>query len=285
MDRIDKATADRLRKLQSDHIAKYESDLARMRGKKGMSRKNILKFHSEAFFREAVDLLSGNDVWFPTHAACLYHNAQCPIMPAKAPGVLHLEVGGNICTPWSTQNQDAREWLSEESLSALVWLASLAHHAPDAALGECTPAFPESAFGVLMPMFSAHSCVFGPDLLGLPISRVRRYTMLLNSNACKPMVDLSLKTVSEMVGRKVVATGMMFLQASPKQVKKHLDRMAGAKWLPPRSGEDAYDGMMVLSTADRLRLRGCFEQARGSARHDDIFLESDPVERSASLQQ
>ena len=55
--------------------------------------------------------------------------------------MLHIEIAGPTCTPWSRANQDARGWLEEASLPCLVWIASLARARPHAIVAECVPAF------------------------------------------------------------------------------------------------------------------------------------------------
>ena len=97
---------------------------------------------------------------------------------------------------------------------------------------ECVPAFPGTdILRRFLPRFGVSSIVFGPDNLGLPNSRDRRYSTALNDETTKPL--MTLEHFLDAARRSVVLSGQDFLRASPDQVNAFVDRIAQARKIPP----------------------------------------------------
>lgn len=178
--------------------------------------------------------------------------------------MLHIEIAGPTCTPWSRANQDARGWLEEASLPCLVWIASLARARPHAIVAECVPAFDAPALqkflvqaGADVP-YSFDSIVFGPDTLGIPASRDRRYSVFLQKDVTS---NFNAQDFKNAVAAEMQVDGRIFMRATRDQVKAFLDKLAASRQIPPRPDGKSFACQAVLSPSDRLRLQKCIDKA------------------------
>lgn len=178
--------------------------------------------------------------------------------------MLHIEIAGPTCTPWSRASQDARGWLEEASLPCPVWIAGLARVRPHTIVAECVPAFDAPALqkflvqaGADVP-YSFDSMVFGPDTLGIPASRDRRYSVFLRKVATS---NFNAQDLNNVVSGEMQVDGRIFMRATHDQVKAFLDKLAASCQIPPRPDVKSFACQAVLSLSDRLRLQKCIDKA------------------------
>lgn len=98
-----------------------------------------LRLHLETAQQEASEI-------FVDEAFCYRCNKACPIHPPASVrgGRNYINVGGNVCIPWSGMNQSvkakAKGWLSELTIPMLVWLYDLRQQDVTFLIQECSVA-------------------------------------------------------------------------------------------------------------------------------------------------
>ncbi len=260
--RIDATSLMQLQRLQKERRAAYHSEI----GKHGQSTvcSKVLGQFTRSFLDAASKLLA--KAAYPNAAWCEHHHKFCPIWPDHVESMIHLEVGGNTCTPWSAQNRKCESWLDPVALPCLVWLASTGKVCPHLFVNECVPSFDAMS---ILPMFLQNtefsSVVFGPDDLGIPAKRDRRYTIGWRKDFWRPAIALDSKNFKTVAGRVVKVDGRIFMRASADQVREYNNRLAAARHLPAPEDGESYRCLDVMRSADRLRLERCVE---GSAREN-----------------
>ena len=123
-----------------------------------------------------------------THGWCFAHHKKCPYKaPTDVGGAqLFVEVGGNVCTPWSSAGS-RHGWLDPVSLPNLVWLWDIRSRKPDIVVNECTPFYEaDVVLKFLGPdEYDSFHLKFGPDDLGIPVSRDRLYSVFTRYGRCQ----------------------------------------------------------------------------------------------------
>ena len=131
---------------------------------------------------------------FHEHATayCLVHHKECPVLTSsydlsadRYPRPLRMSVAGTTCVGWSSAGKQERFAHDSERTHA-VWLgerqAKAEMDAEDIFFQECVAGYP-SETKIRDPLFSCHQVLTvktGPEMLGWPTSRPRRFTAGLN---------------------------------------------------------------------------------------------------------
>ena len=237
-----------------------------------LSRPQI-KLAGDRFLKEACSLLNSSRDGFKDRAPCVNCNRMCrwsPPPPKK--GEIWVEVAGNTCTPWSVRGK-SWGWLDVQSLPALVWAFSLkfAPAMPDIIINECVPSFPaEAFFSQVFPGSVVRSTTFSPVDLGLPVNRLRRYSLIFpkQSSPVYGMVPWDTQVLSDFAFRKLHLRGSVFFQASPELVKEFMDELAAAKQMPPRHGGKTYACEAVMQSGDKIRMNQYKQKAMEGGYHN-----------------
>ena len=178
----------------------------------------------------------------------------CRISVDGAP-VLHIDMAGNTCTPWSVSG-NRHGWCDKAILASLCWGQHLHITAPDIVLNECTPKWPASLFfGGFLP--SSHSCtglLISPVDLGLPCARPRLYTL-----ACKD-ATVALKNdwrslLVESCCRSVASTAAIYFVAPSAVQDDYVKELAGRRRIDLPTSGPGLQARDLLTPDARQRLR------------------------------
>lgn len=254
-DRVADDVWEQLCDLQARHS---EVLIAKTEAGEGLSRAQI-KLAGDRFLKEACSLLNSSRDRFRDRAPCVQCNRMCKWAPPPATKAeIWVEVAGNTCTPWSHRGK-SWGWLDLQSLPALVWAFSLkfTESQPDVIINECVPSFPaEVFFSQVFPGAVVRSTTFSPVDLGMPVNRLRRYTLVFPKQA-SPLfgqVPWDAQILSDFAFRRLHLKGSVYFQAPPELVKEFMDELAEAKKMPPRHGGKTYACEAVMPSGDKIRM-------------------------------
>ena len=100
------------------------------------------------------------------------------------------------------------------------------HVAPDCITHENTEKFDYEIFSILCgDRYAVHSCVFSPAHLGLPLSRTRRYSLLVRKDSWQLQVPFEWNVLQPEVTRMVGADAQIFFRA-PGSLLRALQHVA-----------------------------------------------------------
>ena len=228
MDSVSPELAERLKSMQKASRLLYDKQAV---GKDKAAKNELTKSIGRAFAVQALKALEQCGMTKDCCCHCYHHMEACRLWPVASPGTLHMEVGGNTCTPWSSYGKHGG-WLDPVSVPCVVWLHNLRVSSPGLIINECTPRFDvEIAERLLQDKYISSSVVFGPPDMGLPCNRGRRYTVFLRRDLCSRLVVPRLllfdaDKFQRLIAAKIIATAEMFLRASPEDVQQSLKDLA-----------------------------------------------------------
>ena len=149
-------------------------------------------------------LMRGREWIFPPLATsmCKVHGKQCRVSPEpntldndRLPTPLKLHFAGTTCVGWSQAGKQERfSHVSERTFA--VWLSerkiAAERECEDIAFQECVVGFP-SKDKIREPLWDTHSVITvrtGPEVMGWPTSRPRRFTAAINRRRWQPEDNL-----------------------------------------------------------------------------------------------
>eukprot|EP00971_Amphidinium_carterae_P112644 2230620-Amphidinium_carterae.6 len=190
-------------------------------------KKTIQSHYGRVFVREA---------WTVRRTAkplqscwCESHKQQCPCHPnLEAAGERqqrYVVIAGSPCIAWSSLGLQGG-WLHESAIVFLCWLADTWHARPNAIIHENCPGFDHSIFEMLLGAeYEVMSCELSPSHIGLPVSRTRRYTCLVQKTL-EMTLRFDINELLPIIGRRLVADGSLYFRApgallTAQSVKNH----------------------------------------------------------------
>ena len=158
------------------------------------------------------------------HAHCEACGQQCPChpVPDELGHRVHVHVAGTPCLSWSSMGARGG-WLHEGSTAFLCWLRDVMHAGPDVVIHENTLKFDSDIFRQLCSeKYDVSSLSFSPTHMGLPVARLRQYTLMVRRSSTSLLLPFDMTTFQALVGRACVATGRMYFRA-PASLLRVLD--------------------------------------------------------------
>jgi hypothetical protein len=187
-----------------------------------------MRKNGRAFMTEAVAYLKGmryQSKYFPGDH-CFVCNATCPRHPPPAirGSRAYAVIGGNTCTPWSSMNVDGLGWLADHSIPFIIWLdelMSVGSAEPDLIIQECVGQF--DVWGLMLLVsdkFIVQQAKYSPKNLGIPVNRLRSYTVCVNKAKMVIAVPFTVGCLREKFFRRVVASSAIFFRAPASYLQK-----------------------------------------------------------------
>ena len=146
-----------------------------------------------------------------------------------------------------------RRWAALQTTAAFVtWRFDMLAAKPDAIVHECTEDFDIT---YLMAIFSNHyivkSVVFTPRDLGYPVTRTRRYTLMISRERCQPRLQYDIASFGDLFFKIRVAHGDCFMQMPDPWVRQHLHYVAQKQVMDT---VDAQGGPINISDPSKLSI-------------------------------
>ena len=173
------------------HIRKFERKFAcfKLTDTESRSRHRSELLHSigREWVHRAVEILSEHQFtreW--TRSKCRISGRASPCFPTlqQIGKGLHIEISGSTCVAWSTMSKGAMGWLHESSIPFLIWACMMRDIQPNLIVHECVAKFDWEVLVIILgETFVVKSLVFGPDDVGFPNTRRRRYTTCRRTTA------------------------------------------------------------------------------------------------------
>ena len=117
-------------------------------------------------------------------ARCLLHGKECRIHSKDKTGRFMINVAGTVCVHWPPFGTGSG-LAGNSTLPCLCWLYEQRARKVPWLLHECTPRFPPTLIKeVLGKEYDVTSIVCGPETLGIPNDRMRRFTLSIRSHLC-----------------------------------------------------------------------------------------------------
>ena len=217
----------RLQQLQGQSRFAYDTQAA---GRPTARKRELAQQIGRDFAVQALRVLESSGLTRTCSCHCYNHVQTCPLWPSPSENTWHVEVGGNTCTPWSTQGKHGL-WLDEANIPCLVWFHGLRVSKPSIIINECTPNFVEILQRMMDEQYISATVVFGPVEMGIPCSRPRRFTVLVRRDLCKrqrvpPLILFEEDRFLGIIAAKMVANADMFLRATPQDVQQYAAHLA-----------------------------------------------------------
>ena len=266
LERVPQYAVDVLRKMQQNYRAKLDSHVAASAKCPAQEKRAAISKYGRAFVTAGLAYLEKFPLTRTSTCFCHKHSQQCLLWPSAEADCLHVEIGGNTCTPWSSAGKQLG-WLDAVSIPCIVWLHSVRQANPSIVINECTPSF--DADVLLRLMHGTHhyvSNVFGPSLMGIPCNRDRRYTVLIRKDCCEHLNLLGHEDFHQLMFAKVVASPRIFLRASDRLVASFINGLAEQRGLAPPADGSSFCAKLVLSPWLKLQLSKYLEYLAGSER-------------------
>ena len=190
---------------------------------------------------------------------CYRHNKYCPLCPPVQPGDEHLEAGGNTCVAFSPQGKQWR-WCHESAVPCLIWLVGLEQIRPSMILQECSHYFnTEEVFAEIFPPsngWSTNVVEFGPESIGVPETRPRKYSWTLDTTQRQMQVSFDRATFLKVMGRSLSLDGHACFCAPACLVQKHYQAQMAQLGvvMPTAAGSVDWKPEVVLGVGNRARL-------------------------------
>ena len=173
------------------HIRKFHRKLASFKPtdteSRSQHRSDLLHSLGREWVDRAVDILSEHQFtreW--TRSKCRITGGMSPCFPTlqQIGKGLHIEISGSTCVAWSTMSKGAMGWLHESSIPFLIWACMMRDIQPNLIVHECVAKFDWEVLAIILgKTFVVKSLVFGPDDVGFPNTRRRRYTTCRRTTA------------------------------------------------------------------------------------------------------
>ena len=152
-------------------------------------------------------------------------------------------------------------------LSFIAWAFAMLCQVPDFIIHESTPDFDvDMLFSLFSALYWIHSYVCGPNDLGLPCRRRRRYTLMVKKGKFMLMVDFDDIGFGHLFFHTVILQGDKYFCAPDELVKNYMVVIREEKGLPERNARgDPWKWIDLLKAGDRVRLLMHLYKARTSS--------------------
>lgn len=196
------------------------------------SRADLVRDHGRAFLKTGWAEVCKEPPAAQGH--CYVCMKRCDLHPSATDRAnrRYINLSGNTCIPWSTMGQKMG-WLHEATISMLSWLWSLVSAKVDIIVNECTPRFDITAVAELVSdSYIMKTCVFGPDSLGIPVRRTRRYSIFIRKDQLTFHVDYTSEVLAANFFRACVLDARVFFRAPDSFTSMVFNKMAEARGMP-----------------------------------------------------
>ena len=187
-----------------------------------------------------------------TKAWCAQHQGECYVYGAEDQS-LTINVSGSVCVAYSRRQRSVRRGHKHfDSFSAfLIYIHERLITRELLILHECVPAFPLAL--LMFFLGDAYdllwSIVVGPDFLGRPMLRARRYTLLMRKGSF--VFASSCTDFLHMFGRACTTNASYFMVMNEEDLEKEKKHFAEQRCVGYYKGMDWRD---ILTTSQRSRL-------------------------------
>ena len=198
---------------------------------------------------------------------CYKHRRFCNLYPQDIGAwPLSLACAGTTCTSWSSMGQK-KHWMTKSAVVFLAWAYEMLAFRPAIIVHECTPEFDFQQLIIIFGSFYLiRSCIFSPTDLGLPMSRPRRYTIMMLRCTFQPLLSFDVDGFGSLFFRSLRLTGHVLWQAPQQMVNAHISKLAEKAFLPSLQADGSpWPIRVVLSQAVDHRIE-CYEKMCRRAR-------------------
>ena len=256
--------------LPASWMSAFKQELAQRRARVNAAedaaeRRQVLSSESKAFLERAMQLLKDNP--FPAARRCWCHKCQrqCrrfPWMSGDALNMLLLEVAGSICVGFSPMGK-MYQFLDDSVIPFFAWVWMMRSVQPHVICHECVPKFdPEVLdwclnYGFEEPQYHLESLVFNARDLGIPVERLRRYTLCFRiAQTLNHDTGFSDGTFGTVAFRELSTTGNVFFCADEQLLAAERQAMAARMFLPPQdSSGNPWPWTALLTEGEYHRLK------------------------------
>ena len=150
------------------------------------------------------------------------------------PNYCRVKAAGTTCTSWSQMNHSqGKQLVSKTALPFFVWALQTLASMPDLIIHECVASFDISILTVIFgAMYTICSTVFGPDDLGIPSSRTRRWTIMMRKDKLRETIPFAPDGFGRLFFRKCTLPGGVYWCAPVRLVESYIAFLANARFLP-----------------------------------------------------
>ena len=173
-------------------------------------------------------------------------------------GVL-VDISGSTCVGFSKAGK-RWAWLDDSAVPFMVWAWTMKSVRPQLILHECVASFDPKVLDLTLnyqepvPAYAISSVVFNASDLGLPVSRVRRYT-LCRSVSSGARVDYTYTNLAAVTFRRLLLDGGVYFRASEAMLDEMNQKLATNCHLPPSNGGSRWPWSALLRVGQYQRLQ------------------------------
>ena len=273
-----------LKEMQTRYLARFNAGVKKNSLNRA-DRKALLLKLGRSFVAEGLKYLSENRAFEKDCSCyCSKHLQKCRVWPDKVAGELRLEAASVTCTPWSSSGKQMG-WLDVQSIASIVWMHSMLIAEPCILVHECTRYFDvEVLERVFQHQYLFATNVFGPEDMGIPCSRERRYTVLIRKDLGGDLSLFAGRCFHQLISARVTANANIFLRASDSEVTAFLNTFAEQRGLVPESSAAGLRASIILSPWLRSQLEKYKQLIENSDRFAGkarvfVDLSQDPAQR------
>lgn len=206
----------------------------------GLDWRQMAKDEGHKFFKKAsACMFSFQQPARATAHYCYRHETECPFprVPRKTTALTGL-IAGVICWDWSTMGI-CKGWLGKSAIIYLACVREAILFKYSFVLFECTQTFDDvEGLSPFLDHYEAVTLKFSPTMLGLPISRVRKYMVLIRKDTLKWRAGIAeaghLTMFKKIFGRSIKLHGVDLLRAPTTSINLARDALAVKRAMPPR---------------------------------------------------
>ena len=185
----------------------------------------------------------------------------CPRFPSASSicdGLL-VDISGSTCVGFSKAGS-RWAWLDDSAVPFMVWAWTMKSVRPQLILHECVASFDPKTLDLALnyqepvPAYAISSVVFDASDLGLPVSRLRRYTLcrMVSSDA---RVDYTYTNLAAVTFRRLLLDGSVYFRASEAMLDEMNQELARNCHLPPTNGGRRWPWSALLRVCAYRRLQ------------------------------
>ncbi|CAK9112824.1 unnamed protein product [Durusdinium trenchii] len=197
----------------------------------------------------------------PETSHCYRHGRQCPLRKSTTKGAIKGNISGPTCVDFSILG-DRMGWLGEHAKTFACWLFYHAEiEADDWIILENVDNFDESVvYQLVSSQYSVLVLHLDPRNFGFPVSRSRKYLLLLRRNgrlAWCPEIEMDPTTAFEKLFRRPLnMDGRIFFCAPDSVVASFHKDMARKKHLPEtQPNGKPWQAKLLMNQTTRNRVR------------------------------
>ena len=222
--RLVPADAQRVRAVEAMNLDRHSGARGEEDAGKGLVNK----------IRDALDTAS-----FRKECWCYCHDQLCPLNPSRikegcqesetTERILHMEVAGVTCTPWSSMNRSSTSsrWLDKARLPSLVLCHWIRHCQPSVFVIENVRAFDAKEWMVPLTrdnQYTYSEVCISPKDLGIPSSRTRKFIIAVNTNDFAAPTSLEPEKLFQQCFARPLLNSVKLYSAAGQDELRHLKR-------------------------------------------------------------